>query len=102
MQHKQQKVTLQDYHEESKLFLPFLIYKTSLSKHIALGPQAKHFVHLFLHTSQLIMRLPIPATQIGHAHDLNHETRPPREMLRSLPLACLGVVLLPGKACLYP
>ena len=42
------------------------------------------------------------SVQIRHRHNLDHQTRPSREMLRSLSSACLGVILLPGEARLFP
>jgi hypothetical protein len=39
---------------------------------------------------------------IRHSHDLDHQTGPPREVLRPLPLAGLGVILLPREARLLP
>lgn len=44
---------------------------------------------------------PIPVatpTQIRHRHDLHHQTRPSRKMLRSLPSARFRVILLPREA----
>lgn len=51
---------------------------------------------------QLPMHHPLPATQIRHRHNLHHQTRPAREMLRSLPRARFGVILLPGEARAFP
>jgi hypothetical protein len=45
---------------------------------------------------------PLPATQIGHPHNLHYQTRPPGEMLGPLPLDSFGVVLLPCKTCFLP
>lgn len=42
------------------------------------------------------------AAQIVHGHDFHHQTRPAREVLRPLALACLRVVLLPREARLLP
>ena len=47
--------------------------------------------------------LPFPrCTQIRHCHDLDHQARPAREMLRSLSSASLRVVLLPCEARAFP
>jgi hypothetical protein len=40
--------------------------------------------------------------QRRHPHNLNHQARPPRKMLRALPLTRLGVILLPCKPSLRP
>jgi hypothetical protein len=40
--------------------------------------------------------------QRRHPHNLNHQARPARKMLGALPLACLRVILLPGKPRLRP
>lgn len=50
---------------------------------------------------QLAMHHPLPfltPTQIRHRHNLNHQTRPAREMLRSLPRARFRIILLPRKS----
>lgn len=47
---------------------------------------------------QLILHIRLPTLQIRHRHHLDHQTRPPSEMLRALPQPCFGIVLLPGKA----
>jgi hypothetical protein len=57
---------------------------------------------LFVNSQLIMPNLPLPTTQIWHPHDLDHETRPAREMLRPLPLARFRVILLPCKACLVP
>ena len=44
----------------------------------------------------------IHTRQIRHPHNLNNQTRPPREMLGPLPLSSLGVILLPSKAGFCP
>lgn len=41
-------------------------------------------------------------TQILHSHNLDHQTRPSREMLSALTSARVRVILLPGKASLLP
>ena len=46
--------------------------------------------------------LPLPAAQIWHPHNLNDQTRPACEMLRSLSFPCLGIILLPRKASFGP
>ena len=48
---------------------------------------------------QLIMRLP---REIDHTHDLNHQTRPAREMRRALTRARIGIILLPRESRLFP
>lgn len=48
------------------------------------------------------MHHPLTLAQIRHGHNLHHQTRPTREVLRSLPRARFGVVLLPGEACSFP
>ena len=48
------------------------------------------------------MHEPLPSVQVRHRHDFDHETRPPREMLRSLSSACLRVILFPREARLFP
>lgn len=51
------------------------------------------------------MHHPLPSltpTQIRHRHNLNHQTRPARKMLRSLPLPCFRIILLPREACSFP
>ena len=48
------------------------------------------------------MHDPLPSIQIRHHHNFNHQTGPPREMLRSLSSARLGVILLPREARLFP
>ena len=40
--------------------------------------------------------------QIRHRHNLHHQARPARKMLRSLPGSSLGIILLPRKPCLFP
>ena len=55
-----------------------------------------------VHDLQLPMIPTTIITQIGHRHDLNHQTRPTREMLRALSRACLGIVLLPRKPRAFP
>lgn len=42
------------------------------------------------------------ATQIRHRHNFHHQARPPRKMLRSLPLPSLRVILFPREARLLP
>jgi hypothetical protein len=42
------------------------------------------------------------STQIRHSHNLDHQTRPARKMLRALPFTRLGVILFPRKARLLP
>ena len=48
------------------------------------------------------MHDPLASVQVRHRHDLDHETCPPREMLRSLSSACLRVILFPCEARLFP
>ena len=48
------------------------------------------------------MHDPLASVQLRHRHDFDHQTCPPREMLRSLSSACLRVILLPREACLLP
>ena len=48
------------------------------------------------------LNLPSTTTQIRHPHDLHHQTRPAREMLRPLPLARLRIILFPSEARLRP
>lgn len=48
------------------------------------------------------MHDPLPLTQIRHRHDLHHQTRPTGKMLRSLPRARFGIILLPGEAGPFP
>lgn len=68
-------------------------------------------IHIQIHyttpistTLQLLMHdaLPSPALQIRHRHNLNHQTRPARKMLRSLPRARFRVILLPREARSFP
>jgi hypothetical protein len=40
--------------------------------------------------------------KILHIHNLHHQTRPPGKVLGTLTLACLRVVLLPRKTCVFP
>jgi hypothetical protein len=49
-------------------------------------------------TLQLILHLRLPTLQTRHRHDLHHKTSPSSKMLRALPQACFGIVLLPRKA----
>ena len=42
------------------------------------------------------------AAEVFHCHDLDHEARPARKVLRALARACLGVVLFPCEASLFP
>ena len=51
-------------------------------------------LHLLLH--------PVPARQIRHRHDADDQAGPAREVLRALPVAADGVVLLPRVARLQP
>lgn len=46
--------------------------------------------------------IPNPSLQIRHTHNLNHQARPAREVLRALSLARLRIVLLPREASLFP
>lgn len=46
--------------------------------------------------------MPALTTQIRHSHNLDHQTRPARKMLRALPFTRLGVILFPRKARLLP
>ena len=39
---------------------------------------------------------------ITHLHNLHHQTRPPREMLRPLSGSRLGIILFPREAGLLP
>lgn len=48
------------------------------------------------------LNLPSTTTQIRHPHDLHHQTRPAREMLRPLSFARLRIILFPSKASLPP
>ena len=57
---------------------------------------------IYLSISQLPMHHPLPPTQIRHRHNLHHQTRPTGKMLRSLPSARFGVILLPRKARSFP
>jgi hypothetical protein len=50
----------------------------------------------------LAPNLPLPPTQIRHPHNLDHQARPPRKMLRSLPLASLRIILFPSEPSLRP
>jgi hypothetical protein len=50
---------------------------------------------------QLVMRS-LATRQVIHGHNLNHQARPPREMLVALSSARLWVILLPCKARLLP
>lgn len=52
-------------------------------------------------SSQLIMSSS-RNRKIRHIHNLHHQTRPSRKVLGALTLACLGIVLLPGKTCVFP
>lgn len=51
--------------------------------------------------SELVLHPP-RITDLRHGHDLDHETGPPREVLRALALPRLGVVLLPREARVLP
>ena len=44
----------------------------------------------------------VTPTQIRHCHNLHHQTRPAREMLRSLASARFRVILLPREARSFP
>ena len=69
----------------------FQIYKV----HYSISPS---ILQLPMHNS-----LPsIAAVQVGHRHDLYHQTSPSSKMLRSLTSACLRIVLLPREACIFP
>ena len=46
--------------------------------------------------------MPALTTQIRHSHNLDHQTRPARKMLRALPFTRLGIILFPRKARLLP
>jgi len=46
--------------------------------------------------------MPALTTQIRHSHNLDHQTRPAREMLRALSFTRLGVILFPRKARVLP
>ena len=52
-------------------------------------------------SSQLVMPQS-RSRKIRQIHNLHHQTRPSGEMLGTLTLACLGIVLLPGKTCIFP
>jgi hypothetical protein len=51
---------------------------------------------------EALQLIPHPFTQIRHSHDLDHQARPAREVLRTLPLACFWIVLFPCKPSLLP
>lgn len=55
---------------------------------------------------QLLMHNPLPSlnprTQIRHRHNLHHQTRPTRKMLRALSGARLGIILLPRETRSFP
>lgn len=55
-----------------------------------------------LHSTILQLIPHPPTTQIRHRHNLHHQTRPAREMLRALPFAGFGIILFPRKARLLP
>ena len=64
---------------------------------------------IFLHTHvelpdfcTLILQFIMTLLEIRHIHDLHNQTRPAGEMLGALAITSLGVILLPGKACLLP
>jgi hypothetical protein len=46
--------------------------------------------------------MPTLTTQIRHSHNLDHQTRPAREMLRALSFTRLGVILFPRKTRFLP
>lgn len=61
--------------------------------------------HPYLTILQLPMHHSLPSlapTQIRHRHKLHHQTSPARKMLRSLPRARFGVILLPREARPFP
>jgi hypothetical protein len=49
-----------------------------------------------------LISLLLALTEIRHSHNLDHQTRPARKMLRALPFTRLGVILFPRKARLLP